>query len=141
MMSILPMAIISILSALLSSMSVWADKLDDIRLSLNDIYMATLMTGWMFLLEGLYMKTRLFIIIGVIVILYSFIAIRTQLFITPYQFVRGMIPHHSMAVLMSKRLQEKYGMNVVAQLPTQIIKSQEQEIDLMKKLRDFNLYE
>jgi hypothetical protein len=133
-MSILPMAIISILSSLLSSMSVWADKLSDIRLSLNDIYMATLMTGWMFLLEGLYIKTRLFIILGVIVILFSFMAIRTQLFITPYQFVRGMIPHHSMAVLMSKRLQDKYGNHIVAQLPSQIIESQEQEIRLMKKI-------
>ncbi len=115
-------------------MSVWADKLSDIRLSLNDIYMATLMTGWMFLLEGLYIKTRLFIILGVIVILFSFMAIRTQLFITPYQFVRGMIPHHSMAVLMSKRLQDKYGNHIVAQLPSQIIESQEQEIRLMKKI-------
>lgn len=133
-MSILPMAIISILSALLSSMSVWADKLSDIRLSLNDIYMATLMTGWMFFLEGVYMKMSQYILIGISLILLSFVAIRTQLLITPYQFIRGMIPHHSMAVLMSKRLQEKYGNHIVAQLPSQIVESQEQEIQLMKKI-------
>lgn len=136
MMSILPMAIISVLAALLSSMSVWADKLDDVRLSLNDVYMAGLMTGWMFLLEGFYMVHKQFILLGGILIALFFLVIRTQAFITPYQYIRGMIPHHSMAVLMSKRLQEKYGRETVVGLPTQIIESQEQEIRLMKKLSE-----
>jgi hypothetical protein len=39
--------IIMILSGLLSSMSFWADKLSDARLSINDLYMILLMTAWM----------------------------------------------------------------------------------------------
>jgi len=36
--STIPMFIIMILAGLLSSMNVWVDKLSDIRLHLNDIY-------------------------------------------------------------------------------------------------------
>ena len=35
-------------------MNVWADKLDDMRFSLNDVYMILLMTGWMLLFMGIY---------------------------------------------------------------------------------------
>ena len=47
---------IMILSGLLSTMNVYADKLDDIRWSLNDIYMTTLMTGWMITFMSIYYK-------------------------------------------------------------------------------------
>ena len=43
------MFLTSFLSGILSSMNVWVDKIEDIRFSLNDCYMALLMTGWMFL--------------------------------------------------------------------------------------------
>jgi hypothetical protein len=42
-----------VLSGLLSTMNVWVDKVDDIRFSINDLYMTLLMTGWMFLFMGL----------------------------------------------------------------------------------------
>ena len=45
MHSVIPMMIISILSGLLSAMWVWASSWNDVRLSINDFYMATLMTG------------------------------------------------------------------------------------------------
>ena len=38
-----------ILSGLLSTMNVWVDKPDDIRFSINDLYMALLMTGCFYL--------------------------------------------------------------------------------------------
>ena len=41
------MFIIMIVSGLLSTMNVWVDKIEDIRFSLNDLYMTLLMTGWM----------------------------------------------------------------------------------------------
>ena len=61
--------------------------------------------------------------------------IRSQTFINESQYLLGMIPHHSMAVLMSKRLLEK---NLplepeIKQLATNIISSQESEINLIKK--------
>jgi uncharacterized protein (DUF305 family) len=59
-----------------------------------------------------------------------FALIRTQMFVTEIQFLRGMIPHHSMAVMMSKRLEKKP--NSVQHLLDQIIQSQEKEIIIMK---------
>lgn len=126
------MFIVSMLSALLSSMSVWADKWDDVRLSLNDFYMAFLMTGWMFFLEGVWMLHTHFVIGGLALILVSFICIRSQFLVTIHQYIRGMIPHHSMAVLMSRKLVEKHGDTVLGNLPKEIIKNQESEIVYLK---------
>jgi hypothetical protein len=135
-MKVLPMFIISMLAALLSSMSVWADKWDDVRLSLNDFYMAFLMTGWMFLLEGMMMFHGSYILGGTALILVSFLCIRFQVFVDIQQYVRGMIPHHSMAILMSKKLIAKYGAGVLGSLPQEIIKTQESEILYLKKQED-----
>jgi hypothetical protein len=126
------MFIFSILAALLSSMSVWADKWSDVRLSLNDFYMAFLMTGWMFFLEGSFHFHLKYILFGIGLIVLSFFAIRTQFLVGVREYVRGMIPHHSMAVLMSKRLVEKYGDTVFGNLPKEIIQGQESEIRYMK---------
>lgn len=127
------MFLVSMVSALLSSMSFWADKWSDVRLSMNDIYMASLMTGWMFFLEGLLMNHTVFIVFGLVFIVLSFLAIRYQIFITVQQYVQGMIPHHSMAILMSKRLTEKYGENILNELPKKIINTQESEIQILKR--------
>ena len=57
------MFVIMILSGLLSTMNVWVDKYDDIRFSMNDVYMIMLMTGWMFLFMGLvYQEMSVFLI-------------------------------------------------------------------------------
>ena len=133
--STIPIFIIMIIAGLLSSMNVWTDKLRDIRLHLNDIYMAILMTGWMFALMGLYYMNMAQILLGSIIIIVMLYMIRNQTFINESQYLSGMIPHHSMAVLMSKRLLEK---NLplepeIKQLATNIISSQESEINLMKK--------
>lgn len=133
--STIPMFIIMIIAGLLSSMNIWTDKLSDIRLHLNDIYMAILMTGWMFALMGLYYMNMTQIILGCIIIIIMLYMIRNQTFINESQYLSGMIPHHSMAVLMSKRLLEKnlYLEPEIKQLATNIISSQETEINLMKK--------
>lgn len=126
------MFLISMLSALLSSMSFWADKWSDVRLSLNDFYMAFLMTGWMFFLEGAWMLHWSFLVGGAALILVSLVCIRTQAFVDTQQYIRGMIPHHSMAVFMSKKLIEKYGHSVLGSLPHEIVKGQESEIVYLK---------
>ena len=133
--STITMFIIMIIAGLLSSMNVWADKLSDIRFHLNDIYMAILMTGWMFSLMGLYYMNMKQIILGTIIIIIMLYMIRSQTFINESQYLSGMIPHHSMAVLMSKRLLEK-NLSLepeIKQLAINIISSQETEINLMKK--------
>ena len=97
--------------------------------------MAILMTGWMFALMGLYYMNMTQITLGIIIIIVMLYMIRTQTFINESQYLSGMIPHHSMAVLMSKRLLEKnlHLEPEIKQLATNIIYSQESEINLIKK--------
>jgi hypothetical protein len=96
-----------ILSGLLSTMNVWVDKISDIRYSINDVYMTLLMTGWMFLFMGLYYKETKIFIFGLLLVIVMIFCIRSQLFVSQQQYEFGMIPHHSMAILMSKKLLEK----------------------------------
>lgn len=127
----LAMTGIMILSGLLSTMNVWADKWDDIRLSINDLYMIFLMTGWMLLFMGIWLHYSSGFVVGGLLVGLCLLGIRTQAFVSERQFLLGMIPHHSMAIHMSKRLQTKP--NSVSSLLASIIESQEQEIQFMKQ--------
>lgn len=125
------MFFIMILSGLLSTMNVWVDKVDDIRFSINDAYMVLLMTGWMFLFMGLIYQQISIFFIGLLLIIFNIWCIRNQFLVTETQYKLGMIPHHSMAVHMSKKLLEKE--NNILQFVKNIIKTQEEEILLLKK--------
>jgi len=57
--------------------------------------------------------------------------IRNQFLITETQYKLGMIPHHSMAVHMSKKILEKE--NNISLFVKNIIKTQEDEILFLKK--------
>jgi hypothetical protein len=125
------MFFIMILSGLLSTMNVWVDKYDDIRFSMNDAYMILLMTGWMFLFMGIVYKDKRVILIGIALVAVNLYCIRKQVLITESQYKLGMIPHHSMAIHMSKKLLEKE--NNISPLIQTIIKTQEDEILYLKK--------
>ena len=123
------MFFIMVLSGLLSTMNVWVDKVDDIRFSVNDAYMTLLMSGWMFLFMGLIYKETSVFFIGLLLILFR--CIRNQFLVTETQYKLGMIPHHSMAVHMSKKILEKE--NNISSFVKDIIKNQENEILILKK--------
>lgn len=120
-----------ILSGLLSTMNIWVDKIEDINFSLNDVYMISLMTGWMLFFMGMKDGQNKIISIGAIIVCLSIICIRKQFMITEKQYLRGMIPHHSMAVHMSRKLLEKQ--NNISKFLNSIINTQEKEIIDMKK--------
>jgi len=120
-----------VLSGLLSTMNVWVDKLDDIRFSINDAYMILLMNGWMFLFMGLIYKEMSVFFIGLSLIIVNIWCIRNQFLITESQYKLGMIPHHSMAIHMSKKLLEKE--NNISPFIQNIINTQEKEIVFLKK--------
>jgi len=130
MMDYFQMFVIMIIAGLLSTMNVWASKWSDVRWSVNDFYMALLMTGWMFLFMGILDKNFTIILLGLIFIVASLTAIRLQLYVNQKQYLLGMIPHHSMAILMSEKLKEKN--NDVESLLNEIITGQEKEIQYMK---------
>ena len=125
------MFFIMILSGLLSTMNMWADKLDDVRFSINDAYMILLMTGWMFLFMGLIDGESTIIFIGGLLVAANLWCIRTQFLVSEAQYKSGMIPHHSMAVHMSKKLLDKP--NNIKPFLENIIKTQEIEILFMKR--------
>ena len=129
----IPMFIIMIMSGLLSTMNVFVDKWSDIRWSLNDLYMSLLMTGWMFLFMGIYNQTPNIFVFGLTIVIISISLIRYQLFIDETQYLLGMIPHHSMAVHMSKQMLKKS--NCYPNFLRNIIYSQEKEIDFMKNVQ------
>lgn len=125
------MFFIMVLSGLLSTMNVWVNKVDDIRFSINDLYMTLLMTGWMFLFMGLVYQEMSVFFVGLSLIIFNILCIRSQFLITESQYKLGMIPHHSMAVHMSKKLLEKE--NNISSFVKNIIKTQEDEILILKK--------
>ena len=123
------MLIVCFFAGFASTMNVWAEKWEDIYFSLNDFYMVGLMTGWMFFFMGLLMLQPGKVVFGLVLAGLFFYLIRTQAFVTEIQYVRGMIPHHSMAIHMSKKL-EKHPNNIQHFLD-EIIKTQRKEIILL----------
>ena len=132
------MIIIMFISGLLSSMNVWVDKFSDIKFHLNDIYMALLMCGWCLVLIGIFYINLHILLIGIISIIILLYCIRNQTCINEEQYIKGMIPHHSMAILMSKQLIKKVANNEINitpelnELANNIIKTQEDEISYIK---------
>lgn len=133
---IMMMIIIMIISGLLSTMNLWADSVSHVRFHINDVYMISLMTGWMILFMGIVYGPPIYILLGIISVITIIYAIRVQLFVTPDQYINGMIPHHSMAILMSKELLRKGTVKdeQLYELANNIIVQQEKEIELMKSI-------
>jgi len=111
-----------------------------IHFSLTRVYMALLMVAPMALLKLAFMshmypnkkQNWLIGIAAVLVFVGSFIALRNQFLIADQQYMKAMIPHHSSAILTSK----KASINdpEVRQLADTIIKSQEEEIAQMQEI-------
>jgi hypothetical protein len=128
---------IMIISGVLSTMNVWADNISDIRFSINDGYMILLMTGWMFVLMGVVQANWGFGTFGVCLVATIAFMIRYQLFVTPRQYIQGMIPHHSMAVFVTRRLLEKNKKQVpkdLQELMQTILQAQREEIATLKAM-------
>jgi hypothetical protein len=119
-----------VLAGYASTMNNWIDRIDDFRFSLNDLYMVGLMTGWMFFFMGLFTFRLWKCFGGLIAVIIFFALIRTQAFISETEYLKGMIPHHSMAIMMSKLLEKKP--NNIQHLLDNIIQTQQKEIILFK---------
>ena len=108
--------------------------------SLNQAYMAGLMTAPMVVIElvvmrRMYHNSRLNIVIiaaSVVAGVLFFVFIREQTAITDRQFLRSMIPHHSGAILMCRNAELRDA--EIRKLCESIIASQQQEIDQMNAL-------
>jgi hypothetical protein len=133
------MIFISIIAGLLSTMNVWVVSIEDIRIHINDFYMVFLMTGFMLLFQSLFFYNKIeninfLIIIAVLIITFAFIAIRSQFLVLDKQYLNGMIPHHSMAILMSEKIKDKTKNEKIKKMAEGIIKNQRDEIDKINEI-------
>lgn len=120
------------------------DGLNNLIPNINNLYRTLLMVSAMLIIELWIMKSMYenkkinwgIIIISAAIGILSWLGIREQLFVGDKEFVKGMIPHHAAAVLMS----EKANLTdpELIQLQKNILKTQAEEIEFMKrKLKEF----
>lgn len=126
--------------AMYALMYAMVDRFEHVFNSLNQLYMAALMTAAMVLIElvvmaGMYPNKRLnALLLGVsaVVLAGSWFAIREQAAIGDRQFLRSMIPHHAGAILMCE--EAPLADARVRALCADIIRSQQAEIRTMKAM-------
>ncbi len=113
---------------------------DDVYNSVNQVYMAGLMTAPMVVIElvvmrAMYHNAKLnLLLIGASIVagVLLFTFIRQQAVVTDSQFLRSMIPHHSGAILMCREAPLRDA--EIRKLCGGIIASQQQEIDQMNAI-------
>lgn len=120
-----------------------ANSLKNVYPNINQFYMAGLMTMPMMIIElalmgRMYMNKKLnalLISLSAVGLIAFFLLIQYQTGVTDRQFLRGMIPHHAAAILMSE--QSKSTDPEIQKLQKEIITSQREEIRVMKaKLKE-----
>lgn len=136
------MALLSF-AAMYFLMFAMVDRLDNVIMNYNQVYMAALMAAPMVLIELLVMTSMYRsgyrnVVIGLVagaVGILSFVMIRVQTGIQDRQFARSMIPHHASAILMCN--EARLADTVLRELcfgRNGIVASQEREIG---QLREF----
>lgn len=137
---IIPMLIIMFISGILSGMNVFVVKISHIKLNINDILMTLLMCSWMLLFMGIYYRNTSWLLYGLISVIIVLYLIRTQILTSQSQFIRSMIPHHSMGIKMSQGLIQNNKKNKknnaqLELLAMDIIETQNREIEIMKSIK------
>lgn len=120
-----------------------ANSLGNVYPNVNQFYMACLMTMPMIIIElelmgKMYVNKRLntfLIYLSSAALIAFFLLIQFQTGVSDRQFLKGMIPHHAAAILMSE--QSKTQDPEIKKLQQDIILSQREEIKVMKaKLKE-----
>jgi uncharacterized protein (DUF305 family) len=116
------------------------DQADHIYVSMTRLYMTLMMVAAMALLMLAMMRmmyknrtlNMVIILSSTAVFVLSLVGVRTQTFVGDVQYMRGMIPHHSIAIMTSKNANIKDP--EVRKLADGIIAAQEKEIAEMKRI-------
>nr|WP_294791058.1 DUF305 domain-containing protein [uncultured Mucilaginibacter sp.] len=116
------------------------DQVDHIYLSMTRFYMTLMMVAAMALLmlammRMMYKNRKLNMIIilsSTAAFVLSLVGVRTQTFVGDVQYMKGMIPHHSIAIMTSKNANIKDP--EVRKLANGIIAAQEKEIAQMESI-------
>ena len=120
------------------------DGLYNLIPNINNLYMTLLMVSAMLVIELLIMKgmyenkkiNLAIIIVSLVIGSFSWFGIREQINVGDKQFVKGMIPHHAAAVLMSEKA--RLTDPELIRLQKDILETKAKEIEFMKrKLKEF----
>lgn len=136
-----------IIALVLDPMNIMIYSLDDYYISkpliFSSLYMAfTMLWGHQivhFLQKGTqHFNTKIFLS-GVLLSLLFIYILRTQLFFSTKDWLKGMIPHHSVAITTTKKLLEKVAddeneNSYIYRLAKDIVYNQEREIIFMKNM-------
>lgn len=107
-----------------------------IQKNFTKIWSAVLMAGSMIVVEGMMWIDLRLIFVGLLISFLGYRALRSQLFVTPKDFLSGMIEHHGMAIVMSEKLLQRTNVpKKVENLANRILRVQESEIAEMNNLR------
>jgi uncharacterized protein (DUF305 family) len=115
------------------------DRFDTVYLNLTRFYMTLIMISAMALImlgmmRMMYQNRKTNTIItfsALIIFVFALIGVRNQAGVGDVQYLKGMIPHHSIAIMTSKHADIKDP--AVKKLSKEIIASQEKEIGEMKQ--------
>jgi len=120
-----------------------ADSFSNVYSNINQFYMAGLMTMPMIIIEMVVMSNMyinkkfnaVIISLSAVALIVFYSCIRVQAGVSDKQFLKGMIPHHAAAILMSEKSATQDP--EIKKLQQEIISSQEEEIKVMKaKLKE-----
>jgi uncharacterized protein (DUF305 family) len=136
-MKLLFMFVLSFISMYVLMYSM-ANSLSNVLANINQFYMASLMAMPMVIIElvlmgKMYRNKKLNTVLisaSTMGIVAFFLLIQYQTAVSDKQFLKGMIPHHAAAILMSE--QSKTRDPDLKKLQQEIISSQQQEIRIMK---------
>ena len=135
---------VAMFAAMYFLMYAMIDRLDNLIPNINNLYMTLLMVSAMLVIElwimkGMYQNkkiNRVIITFSLAIGVFSWFGIREQINVGDKQFVKGMIPHHAAAVLMSEKA--KLTDPELIELQKNILETQAKEIEFMKrKLKEF----
>ena len=124
--------------AMYALMYAMVDRFENVFNSLNQVYMAALMTAPMVAIEFALMGSMyenkkanaVIIAVSVVALVVFFVLIRQQTAVGDRQFLRSMIPHHAGAILMCEKAPVEDA--EIKRLCREIIESQQREINQMK---------
>ena len=139
--TIVEFIIMVLVGIFLNPMNMLAYRVDDLYLSLTLFYGGLLMASNMiwahelihYLSVGHINMKKLILGLGLSVIIVVFL-LRNQLYVDDKQWLKRMISHHSTALTTSNKIVNRTKNNDIKKLATDIIKVQEKEISLMKKM-------
>ena len=131
--SLMLMAAAMLLGGLFATMNLFASRWSDVRWSINDVYMIVAMLGAMFAVQGALSWDAALALLGAAVFAAALLLIRRQALVGWRQFLRNMIPHHSMAVFLSRQQLQHTPLTLEQQRFLRgIVATQEAEIAWMK---------